>query len=65
MIRYHGPNRPKGQVGLATLVDSDIVITTYNTLAKEWSTPAHSKSSLLHSIEWFRVVLDEGNRKTS
>ncbi|KAF7526827.1 hypothetical protein G7054_g10639 [Neopestalotiopsis clavispora] len=61
VIRYHGPNRPKGQAGLATLVNSDIVITTYNTLAKEWSTTGHNKSSLLHSIEWYRVVLDEAH----
>ncbi|ETS83908.1 hypothetical protein PFICI_05784 [Pestalotiopsis fici W106-1] len=61
VIRYHGPNRPKDKTGLDILVDSDIVITTYNTLAKEWSTPGREKSSLLHSIEWFRVVLDEAH----
>lgn len=41
--------------------DSDVVITTYNTLAKEFSDrQGPTKSSLLHDIEWYRVVLDEG-----
>ncbi|KAK6084656.1 DNA repair and recombination protein rad5c [Seiridium cupressi] len=61
IIRYHGPNRPKDQAGLATLEKSDIVITTYNTLAKEFSTTGINKSSLLHDIEWYRVVLDEAH----
>lgn len=63
VIRYHGPNRPKDQSGLAALVDSDVVITTYNTLAKEFSDRhIFGKSSLLHDIEWYRIVLDEGKR---
>lgn len=40
--------------------DSDVVITTYNTLAKEFSTAGLHKPSLLHDIQWYRVVLDEG-----
>jgi SWI/SNF-related matrix-associated actin-dependent regulator of chromatin subfamily A3 len=62
VVRYHGPNRPRDKSGLATLEDSDMVITTYNTLAKEFSdrTSFAGKSSLLHDIEWYRVVLDEG-----
>lgn len=57
MIRYHGPNRCKD---LTTLIDSDVVITTYNTLAKEFGVAGQTRTSPLHSIEWFRVVLDEG-----
>lgn len=37
-------------------MDADIVITTYNTLATEYK----SKPSILHDIEWYRLVLDEG-----
>ncbi|KAI0127862.1 SNF2 family N-terminal domain-containing protein [Xylariales sp. AK1849] len=62
VIRYHGSDRPKDQSGLATLEDSDVVITTYNTLAKEFSDRlSFGKASLLHDIEWYRVVLDEAH----
>lgn len=42
-------------------MDADIVITTYNTLAIEYK----NRPSVLHDIEWFRVVLDEGLLKSS
>ncbi|KAH6647230.1 SNF2 family N-terminal domain-containing protein [Truncatella angustata] len=61
IIRYHGPSRPKDKTGLEALENSDIVITTYNTLAKEFSTTAINRTSLLHEIEWYRVVLDEAH----
>ncbi len=57
-VKYHGPNRPRD---LDTLENSDLVITTYNTLATEF---ANKKSqALLHKIFWYRVVLDEGSQK--
>jgi SNF2 family DNA or RNA helicase len=41
-----------------------MVITTYNTLAREHGMKINSGSqSPLHDIEWYRVVLDEGNSK--
>lgn len=55
MIKYHGPGRPEN---LDTIQDSDIVITTYNTLTVEFQNK--SEPSLLHQIGWYRVVLDEG-----
>lgn len=53
-IRWHGSNRKLLQ---EDLMDADIVITTYNTLATEYK----SKSSLLHDIDWYRLVLDEAH----
>lgn len=52
-IKYHGHGRERN---LESLSKSDIVLTTYNTLA----TDAAAKKSPLHSLGWFRVVLDEG-----
>lgn len=52
-IKYHGQGRERD---LTALEESDVVITTYNTLAAE----AAAKKSQLHKINWYRVVLDEG-----
>ncbi|KAK1765014.1 SNF2 family N-terminal domain-containing protein [Phialemonium atrogriseum] len=56
VIKYHGPRRPKD---LEKISESDIVVTTYNTLTTEFQ--AKSKPSLLHRIGWYRVVLDEAH----
>ena len=52
-IKYHGQNR-----GDQTdqIENSDIVITTYNTLSADF----RNRCSVLHNISWYRVVLDEG-----
>ncbi|KAH0491045.1 hypothetical protein TgHK011_002491 [Trichoderma gracile] len=55
-IKYHGSNRPKD---IDTVADSDIVVTTYSTLTSEFQTK--SAPSLLHCIDWYRVVLDEAH----
>jgi len=55
VVKYHGPGRPED---LDTISDSDIVVTTYNTLTAEFLST--SKPSILHRIGWYRVVLDEG-----
>ncbi|KAL6886290.1 SNF2 family N-terminal domain-containing protein [Trichoderma longibrachiatum] len=55
-IRYHGIDRPRE---LDTIADSDIVVTTYSTLTSEFQTK--STPSLLHSIDWYRIVLDEAH----
>ncbi|KAL2881818.1 hypothetical protein SGCOL_002975 [Colletotrichum sp. CLE4] len=52
-VKYHGPNREKD---LDKIKGSDVVVTTYNTLSAEFE----KKSSILHKIGWYRVVLDEG-----
>lgn len=53
LIKYHGQGREKN---LDKLQESDLVITTYNTLATERA----KNKSVLHDLEWYRVVLDEG-----
>ena len=49
---FHGPNRPYDSELLVTF---DVVLTTYATLVADEKT-----SGVLHQIEWYRVVLDEG-----
>lgn len=58
MMRYHGRSRKE----LISNIDRyDIVITTYNTLAKEHDAKILGKGqSPLHDFAWYRVVLDEG-----
>ncbi|GAB1194180.1 hypothetical protein APSETT444_003421 [Aspergillus pseudonomiae] len=57
MMRYHGRSRKE----LVSNIDRyDIVITTYNTLAKEHDAKILGKGqSPLHDFAWYRVVLDE------
>jgi SNF2 family DNA or RNA helicase len=52
---YHGTNRTQNVYELSKY---DIVITTYGTLAADYSKAA---SSVLHRLKWFRIVLDEAH----
>ena len=54
MIKYHGTNR---QINVTKLCDTDIVITTYHTLASDFT----SSKNLLNDITWYRLVLDEAH----
>lgn len=54
-FKYHGLARRRNADALPT---KNIVLTTYHTLASEYK----DKRSLLHNINWFRVVLDEGTQ---
>lgn len=51
-MRFHGPNRPQT---VDALTAPDIVITTYATMAAD-----QDSRGLLYRMEWYRVVLDEG-----
>ncbi|PNP46888.1 hypothetical protein TGAMA5MH_01841 [Trichoderma gamsii] len=53
-IKYHGSDRSKS---LEEILDSDIVVTTYSTLKAEFQ----NKKSLLHRVDWYRIVLDEAH----
>ncbi len=50
--RFHGKNRPKYP---SDLMGFDLVLTTYSTLSAELKS-----GGVLHQIDWYRVVLDEG-----
>lgn len=54
-VKYHGQKRK----ALACKIDeADIILTTYHTLVADF----REKPSPLHEVNFFRVVLDEGNR---
>nr|CAF06022.1 related to regulator of chromatin [Neurospora crassa] len=54
---FHGEQKPRGY---ETLMDTDLVLTTYSTLASDYK-----RSGLLHRMEWYRVVLDEGSTRNA
>ena len=51
---YHGKSR---QNRMKNIIDADLVLTTYHTLAAE----RKSKKPLMNEINWFRIVLDEAH----
>ncbi|KAL8282467.1 hypothetical protein RB597_009940 [Gaeumannomyces tritici] len=58
VLDYHGPKRDRSAAKLLER-GSDIVLTTYSTVVED-----HKRSQsarVLHSIEWYRVVLDEAH----
>jgi SWI/SNF-related matrix-associated actin-dependent regulator of chromatin subfamily A3 len=66
---YHGPGR-ESSMKAVDFADYDVVITTYQTLASDWMprNKAGSKqpqqglrASGLYSVEWRRIILDEGH----
>lgn len=51
--KYHGPRR---EDDTNKLFNSDMVLTTYATVAMELSNGRNT----LRNVEWFRIILDEG-----
>jgi SNF2 family DNA or RNA helicase len=52
-VVYHGQGREGNP---SSLVDSDIVLSTYHTISREAKDP----TSPVWKIKWFRIILDEG-----
>ena len=55
---YHGPGRTQD---LDFLAGQNIVLTSYNTAAAEFSDKTYKRNALA-SIQWFRIVLDEAHQ---
>lgn len=53
--KYHGRQR---QQDAKLLFERDVVFSTYATLANE----PDQGIGILNSVEWFRIVLDEGEK---
>ncbi|KAL1650612.1 hypothetical protein SLS61_005861 [Didymella pomorum] len=51
-FKYHGQKR---RCSVESLRNADLVITTYHTLASDYS----NAKGLLNQVEWYRLVLDE------
>lgn len=42
------------------LNDVNVVLTTYHTVSAEWKNEREAESSILFSVRWKRIILDEG-----
>ncbi|KAF1984562.1 hypothetical protein K402DRAFT_422775 [Aulographum hederae CBS 113979] len=59
MVKYHGAKRRSLN---SMLQSTDVILTTYNTLARDFHFRRRRKyDSRLHEIEFYRVVLDEAH----
>ncbi|KAG7047905.1 hypothetical protein JMJ77_0011243 [Colletotrichum scovillei] len=56
--RHHAKTQLKDVCHLST---SDIILTTYTTLAKEWKIHMQTNESPIFSHEWHRIILDEAH----
>lgn len=52
--RFHGQQKDIDH-------SSDVILTTYATVAADYHRGRHQGSNVLTKTEWYRVVLDEGN----
>ncbi|KAI0883701.1 SNF2 family N-terminal domain-containing protein [Annulohypoxylon maeteangense] len=56
--RHHGKTRLKD---LTELENVNVVLTTFHTVSAEWSADASAADSILFSVRWRRVILDEAH----
>ncbi|KAK1728108.1 SNF2 family N-terminal domain-containing protein [Colletotrichum acutatum] len=56
--RHHAKTQLKDVCHLST---SDIILTTYTTLSKEWKVHVQTNESPIFSHEWHRIILDEAH----
>ncbi|KAK8124376.1 uncharacterized protein PG998_000135 [Apiospora kogelbergensis] len=56
--RHHGKTRV---MELYELEDIHVVLTTYHTVSAEWRADETKRDSILFSVKWKRIILDEGN----
>ncbi|KAK0622598.1 SNF2 family N-terminal domain-containing protein [Immersiella caudata] len=57
-MRYHGKGRTSQSLDFTR---SNIVLTTYHTIAADWKSKGSSQDSVLFSARWRRLVLDEAH----
>jgi SNF2 family DNA or RNA helicase len=55
--RHHGKTR---LLDASELDGVNIVLTTYHTVSAEWKPSNYPGSSVLFSVRWQRIILDEG-----
>ncbi|KAF7522527.1 hypothetical protein G7054_g12116 [Neopestalotiopsis clavispora] len=55
--RYHGKTRMNS---LSEFEDIHVVLTTYHTVSAEWRSQNVEETSVLFSVKWNRIILDEG-----
>ncbi|KIO04944.1 hypothetical protein M404DRAFT_949715 [Pisolithus tinctorius Marx 270] len=61
VVKHHGPSRSSDP---QTLWDNHVVITSYATVASEYSavcTHSSSRKSALFGVKWWRIILDEAH----
>ncbi|GLC42798.1 hypothetical protein PLESTM_001380900 [Pleodorina starrii] len=56
---YHGPNRIRDPMRLAT--ELDVVVTTYQTLQSDHAGTSKNSTDPCQAIKWHRIVFDEGH----
>ena len=59
--KHHGPKRAND---VAAMLAHDIVVTTYDVVAREWQGLDNGPKPL-YSVNWHRIILDEGNSGSS
>jgi hypothetical protein len=55
--RHHGKGKLTGRLELGNV---NVVLTTYQTVAGEWKSEERRANSILFSVRWKRIILDEG-----